>query len=65
MTASEGGVTCLLKTDFEAPITDRWFEDYRPGAVHQYGYLSVTEPEMLRFARQFDPQPIHVDPEWH
>ena len=51
----------LSATDFPAPLEDRWFEDYVPGAVHEYGYLSVTEEEILGFATQFDPQPIHVD----
>jgi acyl dehydratase len=52
----------LSAVDFAAPIGDRYFEDYAPGAVYEYGYAQVTEPEMLAFARQFDPQPIHVDP---
>jgi acyl dehydratase len=44
------------------PAGDRYFEDYQAGAVYEYGYASVTEAEILAFARQFDPQPIHVDP---
>jgi acyl dehydratase len=48
--------------DFAAPIDDRWFEDYRPGDSYEYGPVTVTEDEMLDFARRFDPQPIHVDP---
>ena len=48
--------------DFAAPIDDRWFEDYRPGAVYEYGPVVMTEGEMLDFARRFDPQPIHIDP---
>ena len=27
-------------------------------------YLTVTEAEILEFARRFDPQPIHIDPEF-
>ena len=52
----------LSRDDFAAPIGDRYFEDYLPDAVYEYGYLTVTEPEILEFARRFDPQPIHVDP---
>lgn len=51
----------LSSADFAAPIDDRYFEDYKPGAVYEYGYLSVTEEEIVGFAEQFDPQPIHVD----
>jgi acyl dehydratase len=52
----------LSAADFKAPIGDRYFEDYEPGAVYEYGYASVTEAEIIAFARQFDPQPMHVDP---
>jgi acyl dehydratase len=53
-----------LSEDFAAPVDDRYFEDYSPGAVYEYGYITVTEAEMLDFARKFDPQPIHVDPDF-
>ncbi|MBN9459899.1 MAG: MaoC family dehydratase [Burkholderiales bacterium] len=43
-------------------MTERWFEDYRPGAVHELGSIPVDEAEVLEFARRFDPQPIHTDP---
>ena len=52
----------LSEADFAVGSEDRYFEDYQPGAVYEYGYASVTEAEILAFARQFDPQPIHVDP---
>src|SRR5207244_12235529 len=58
------GPTRALGADFAAPITDRYFEDYQPGAVYEYGYLTVTEAEILDFARRFDPQPMHADQDW-
>jgi acyl dehydratase len=54
----------LSEHDFAAPIDDRYLEDYTPGAVYEYGYITVNEAEILEFARAFDPQPIHVDPEF-
>jgi acyl dehydratase len=54
--------TRALGADFAAPRDDRYFEDYQAGAVYEYGYRQVSEAEILDFARQFDPQPIHVDP---
>jgi acyl dehydratase len=54
----------LSEADFSAPMDDRWFEDYSAGSVYEYGYLTVTEAEILEFARQFDPQPIHLDREF-
>ncbi|MEP7025719.1 MAG: MaoC family dehydratase [Actinomycetota bacterium] len=57
-----GGTRVLSETDFAVPVTDRYFEDYQPGAVYEYGYLTVTEAEIIEFAQRFDPQPIHIDP---
>ena len=44
-------------------LQDRWFEDYVPGAVHDLGSVVVDEQEVIAFARQFDPQPFHLDKE--
>jgi acyl dehydratase len=52
----------LSTGDFLVPREDRYFEDYLPAAVYEYGYLTVTEAEILEFARRFDPQPMHTDP---
>jgi acyl dehydratase len=54
----------LSTADFTTPIDDRYFEDYLVGAVYEYGHLSVTENEIIAFAEQYDPQPIHVDREY-
>ncbi len=40
----------------------RYFDDYLPGATYDCGSISVSEDEIVSFARQFDPQPFHVDP---
>jgi acyl dehydratase len=53
----------LSDTDFAARIDDRYFEDYVPGSVYEYGYATVTEDEIREFAERFDPQRIHTDPE--
>jgi acyl dehydratase len=52
----------LGEQDFAVPSDDRYFEDYAAGAVYEYGSITVSEAEILDFARAFDPQPIHVDP---
>jgi acyl dehydratase len=41
----------------------RYFEDYVPGTVAEYGPIVVGEAEILEFARRYDPQPFHLDPE--
>ncbi|MGH7045281.1 MAG: MaoC family dehydratase [Stellaceae bacterium] len=52
----------MTATDFAAPINDRWFEDYVPGAVYEYGDVAIGEAEIVDFARRFDPQTMHTDP---
>jgi acyl dehydratase len=40
---------------------DRYFEDYIPGTLVEYGEIRVGEAE-IEFARRFDPQEMHLDP---
>ncbi len=53
----------MAPTDFAAPIDDRWLEDYAPGAVYEYGEVTLSEPDIIEFARRWDPQPMHIDPQ--
>ena len=39
----------------------RYFEDFRLGEKTELGRYPVTEAEILAFARQYDPQPMHLD----
>ena len=41
----------------------QYFEDFRPGQTVELGSRTVTEEEIVAFARQWDPQPFHVDPD--
>lgn len=43
------------------PYKERYFEDFRPGEVIEFGDYLVTEEEIIDFARRYDPQPFHVD----
>jgi acyl dehydratase len=51
----------LSASEFAVPVEDRYFEDYVPSAVFEYGQIAVTEAEIVEFARRFDPQYLHVD----
>lgn len=44
------------------PVADRHFEDFVTGAVAEFGPIEIDEAEVIAFARQYDPQPIHTDP---
>jgi acyl dehydratase len=48
---------------FSHPIADRYFEDYVEGDVHRFGTIAVEADEMIAFAKRFDPQAMHTDPE--
>ena len=39
------------------------FEDFPPGHFGTYGPRRVTREEILAFAAEFDPQPMHLDEE--
>ena len=41
----------------------RTFEDIAVGETAETGALHVTQDETVAFAREFDPQPFHLDPE--
>jgi acyl dehydratase len=49
--------------DLTAPVESRYFEDYTAGSVGVFGGVVVTESEIVEFARRYDPQPIHADPD--
>lgn len=44
-------------------VSKIWFEDFKPGAVAEYGPRVVSREEILSFAAEFDPQPMHLDEE--
>jgi acyl dehydratase len=53
--------TTLSDADFAVPIDERYFEDYEPGAIYEYGHVVITEKDIVDFAQRWDPQPIHTD----
>ena len=45
-------------------VTPMWyFEDHVVGSVFQFGSILVEEEEMIAFAKRYDPQTFHMDPE--
>ena len=48
---------------FAAPLESRYFENYEPDTVHEFGSVVVEEAEVLEFAQRYDPQPFHTNPE--
>ena len=40
-----------------------YFEDVKIGDTERFGHYEVTREEIIEYARQFDPQPFHLDEE--
>ncbi|MEI6305611.1 MAG: MaoC family dehydratase [Deltaproteobacteria bacterium] len=53
----------MISRSFKTPITDRYFEDYVPGSIHEFGSITVDQDEVIAFAKRYDPQDFHADPE--
>jgi acyl dehydratase len=45
-------------------VSDRYFEDFKLGERFVSGGLTLTEAGIIEFARQWDPQPFHIDVEF-
>jgi acyl dehydratase len=53
----------MMNMSDEAPRHDRYFEDYIPGSVHEFGSVTVSESDIISFAKTYDSQFFHTDPE--
>lgn len=42
-------------------MTSRYFEDWAVGDRFETASLAITRDDIIRFAREFDPQPFHLD----
>jgi acyl dehydratase len=40
-----------------------WWEDFKVGERAEMGRHTFSEDEIVAFAKQFDPQPFHTDPQ--
>ncbi len=45
-------------------MTDRYYEDFKIGDRFVSGGMTMTEAGIVEFARQWDPQPFHIDAEF-
>jgi acyl dehydratase len=44
-------------------MAKRYFEDFKVGDSFKGGSIDVSQDAIIAYARQFDPQPFHLDPE--
>ena len=45
-----------------APVKDLYLDDFKPGDKFTTGSVTITEKQIVEFAKQYDPQPFHIDP---
>ena len=45
-------------------MSDRYYEDFKVGDRFVSGGMTMTESAIIEFARQWDPQPFHIDAEF-
>jgi acyl dehydratase len=43
-------------------VSDRYLEDLQVGQKVQTASVTLTQEDILEFARRYDPQPMHTDP---
>jgi acyl dehydratase len=48
---------------FATTVDDRYFEDYIPESVHEFGAIPVEFEEVVQFGKRFVPLSYHIDPE--
>jgi len=48
---------------FATTVDRRYFEDYIPGSVHEFGAIAVEPDEVVSFGKRFVPLSYHTDPE--
>jgi acyl dehydratase len=52
-----------MSAELPASRADRWLDSYPQGAVFELGSFSVSAGEIIAFARDYDPQEMHTDPD--
>src|ERR1700730_3211946 len=53
--------TIGLPSTYIPVMTTLTFEDFKPGRFGTFGPRHVTREEILAFAAEYDPQPMHLD----
>ena len=51
----------MSKPQDDSPQPRWYWEDFPVGSVREFGAMTVTREAVLAFARDFDPQPFHLD----
>jgi len=55
--------TCNAGSKLAPPPSPLYFEDIEVGTHHSHTGLKVSQEAIIRFAKEFDPETYHTDPE--
>lgn len=44
-----------INSSFSSPIDERYFDDYLPGSVYEFGSIAIRHDEVVEFAKLYDP----------
>jgi acyl dehydratase len=53
----------MTADSFTVPMHERYFEDYIPGKIYEYGPVRISEEAIVNFAKKYDAQSMHTDPQ--
>lgn len=56
-------IEIMSSSSFPTFPDNRYFEDYIPGAVHEFGSIKVDEQEVIDFGKRYVPLSYHIDKE--
>jgi acyl dehydratase len=62
MALSKSAVTPSHQRPIDS-MTRHYFEDFAEGQTFDLGTFTYTTDDIVEFARRYDPQPMHTDPE--
>jgi acyl dehydratase len=51
----------MTSDGLSVPLDRRYFEDYVPGSIGEFGPIAVGEAAIVEFATHYDPQVVHTD----
>lgn len=51
-----------MNVTYHADRSIWYFDDYVPGRTVDCGSFSISEADIIAFAKDYDPQPFHTDP---
>ena len=59
----DGASDAAIRNDKNGAVRQRYFDDFAVGQRFETGTYTLDSEELSEFARRYDPQPFHLDPD--